>query len=304
MSPEDLLDAVAPLLRVRPVLEDFCQFGGAWRSCHPRAGKGRAQFHIVTRGICVIERRGAEDLQLSVGDVLLLPHGDGHIVRSRAGGMSRPIVTKFRNAIRLKTTVGAKPDTELICGQLLFAADNENALVTALPGVILIPTLGNPLLERFRSILMYIRDELDAEHLGSTLIASNLASALLVMILRLHLERTPVQGSVLSLLQNRSTAKVVLAVLREPARNWTLDDMAAAGFTTRATLVRTFRKACGLAPMAYINRLRLDLAHQALVGTDDSISTIAAAVGYRSESSLSRAFLRRFGVRPGAVRVR
>jgi AraC family transcriptional activator of mtrCDE len=54
--------------------------------------------------------------------------------------------------------------------------------------------------------------------------------------------------------------------------------------------------------MTYLAGLRLDLARQRLAGTDDPISEVAASVGYQSEGALSKAFLRKFGVRPGAVR--
>jgi AraC family transcriptional regulator, activator of mtrCDE len=86
------------------------------------------------------------------------------------------------------------------------------------------------------------------------------------------------------------------------ARAASLDEMAVVGITLRATLVRAFRHACGLAPIAYLARLRLDLARQRLAGTNDPISEVAASIGYKSEATLSKAFLRMFGIRPGAVR--
>jgi AraC family transcriptional activator of mtrCDE len=242
------------------------------------------------------------EIRLEAGDVLLLPHGDRHVVSSRIDGAPGSITTEFRNAIRAKSTVGVEPDTELVCGTLLFETGEDNALVAALPETIVIRTLDEPLLERFRRLLTDVRDELDAGRPGSNLIATNLASALFSMMLRLHLDQVPERGSVLSLLQDRFTAKVVRAMLKEPAKDWTLDDMAAAGVTSRATLVRAFQRACGSAPMTYLSGLRLDLARQRLAGTNDPISEVATSVGYQSEAALSKAFLRRFGVRPGAVR--
>ena len=48
--------------------------------------------------------------------------------------------------------------------------------------------------------------------------------------------------------------------------------------------------------------LRLGLArHKLLIGTD-SLAEISAAVGYQSESAFSRAFQRRYGMRPGETR--
>ena len=44
------------------------------------------------------------------------------------------------------------------------------------------------------------------------------------------------------------------------------------------------------------------MARQLLLAGHDPIGQIAADVGYQSEAALSRAFLRRFGVRPGRLR--
>jgi AraC family transcriptional activator of mtrCDE len=133
-------------------------------------------------------------------------------------------------------------------------------------------------------------------------IATDLASALLIMMLRGHLEAEPPAAGLLSLLGQKMTAQVVFAMLRDPQRDWGLDELAEVGVTSRATLVRAFRKASELAPLAFLTELRLGLARQRLLAGDEPIARIAEQVGYQSEAALSRAFQRRFGVRPGALR--
>ena len=44
------------------------------------------------------------------------------MLRSHIGGAPVEIATEFRNAILRKTTFGAKADTEMICGRLMFGA--------------------------------------------------------------------------------------------------------------------------------------------------------------------------------------
>jgi AraC family transcriptional activator of mtrCDE len=44
--PEDPLSSLAPLLRVRLVLDDLCRFGGVWGSPHEAEGPGCAHFQI------------------------------------------------------------------------------------------------------------------------------------------------------------------------------------------------------------------------------------------------------------------
>src|SRR5579864_4750835 len=116
----DLFSALAPLLKVRPVLDDLCRFGGTWEAPHAQAGDGSAYFHIVTRGTCRVETDETGVITLGAGDVLLLPHGVRHVVLSRRKGAAGRVKTEFRNAIRAKSIAGVEADTELICGRLWF----------------------------------------------------------------------------------------------------------------------------------------------------------------------------------------
>jgi AraC family transcriptional activator of mtrCDE len=150
--------------------------------------------------------------------------------------------------------------------------------------------------------MLSIRDELDGARLGAFAIATDLASALFVMMLRTHLEASVPAEGVLRLFNQRMTAQAVLAMMHDPVRAWTLDDLAQTAAASRATLVRAFRKATGMAPLAFLTDLRLGLARQRLGRDAASMGQIAAEVGYQSEAAFSRAFLRKYGVRPGKLR--
>ncbi len=299
----ELIEAMIPLLRIQPVFEDFCRFGGSWESPHAPNGRGWAQFHIVTRGSCRIERPGLDDLTLEAGDILLLPHGDSHVVRSRLQGVMRPVNTEMRNGIRRRLTSEPLQDTELMCGRFLFEAPQDNPLLTSLPNEILLRSTSEPLLERFRRLLFDIRDELDGGKPGAEIIAADFARALFVMMLRDYLAEAPVEDGMVSLLRDRTTARVVLALLKDLSRDWTLDEMADVGVTSRATLIRAFRRHADTAPMTFLSELRLSTARRRLAGTQEPVASIAADVGYATESALSKAILRQYGVRPGALRI-
>lgn len=299
----DLITAMIPLLKIQPVFEDFCRFGGTWESPHAPNGRGWAQFHIVTRGSCLIERPGLGELALNAGDILLLPHGDSHVVRSRLRGVRRPIHTEMRNGIRQRSTAEPVLDTELLCGRFLFEAADDNPLVASLPDEIVIRSITEPLLDRFRRLLFDIRDELDGGKPGAETIAADFARALFVMMLRDYLAEAPVEDGTVSLLRDRATARVVLALLNDLKRDWTIDEMAAVAITSRATLTRAFKRLADTAPMAFLSELRLATARRRLAGTLDPIAQVAADVGYATESALSKAIMRRYGTRPGALRI-
>ena len=300
---DDALSGLAPLLRVRPELEDFCRFGGAWTSSHTAEPAGWAHFHIVTKGSAELTLAGFGPLRLEAGDILLLPHGDAHAVGAPgAVGRGGPVATEYRNALRVKTSIGVEPDTELICGRLHFEAAPQSLIVAALPGVVVLRVGERPLASRFHPIMLGIRDELDGARPGARAIAKDLASALFVMMLRAHLEASAPAEGLIRLLSQRMTAQAVLAMVRDPLRAWTLDDLAQTVASSRATLVRAFRKATGVSPLAFLTDLRLGLARRHLGSGAASIGQIAAEAGYQSEASFSRAFVRKYGVRPGKLR--
>lgn len=302
---DDPLSTLAPLLRVRPVLDDLCRFGGDFASPHDAGGAGWAHFHIVTQGKCLIERMGYGPLLLEAGDVLLLPHGDPHVVRASAAGAAlgrNGMRTEYRNSIRVKQSVGVEQNVELICGRLHFEAAPESLLMSVLPDVVVLHGAERPGPVRLRMLLEGIHEELDADAPGAAAIATDLASALFVMLLRAHLEAAGTSSGVLRLLAQRGTMRALLAMVRDPARDWTLEQLAGQAAMSRATLVRAFRTAAGVPPLAFLADLRLGLARQRLQRSHGSIGEIAADVGYQSEAAFSRAMLRRYGIRPGALR--
>jgi AraC family transcriptional regulator len=63
-----------------------------------------------------------------------------------------------------------------------------------------------------------------------------------------------------------------------------------------------FTEKTGEAPGAYLRRIRMDAAAVRLRWTDETVSRIAAAVGYSSHPSFTKAFTNRFGVSPVAFR--
>jgi transcriptional regulator GlxA family with amidase domain len=75
------------------------------------------------------------------------------------------------------------------------------------------------------------------------------------------------------------------------------------GFSARA-LNQGFKEAFGQTVFAYVTDLRLDAADALLRTSQVPLKVVAHRLGYASVSHFSRAYIRRFGGRPGAVRPR
>jgi transcriptional regulator GlxA family with amidase domain len=65
---------------------------------------------------------------------------------------------------------------------------------------------------------------------------------------------------------------------------------------------RRFKAAFAASPGEYVERLRLDEARRRLLGSSESVESIAASVGYASGDAFRKAFERQFGVAPTTYR--
>ncbi len=306
MKEAEIFAALAPLIRVRPELQNICRFGAQWAAPHLPEPEGWAPFHIVTAGTCLLETPGAAPLTLRAGDIALLPHGGPHTVMAlrEATGPVTPVRSLPRSfdSIAVKTNVTGAGDTALVCGRFHFDQVNHNTVLAALPGVIVVPASGGADARRISGMIAMMQSELEEDRPGAAAVATSLALAVMVVVLRTHLAAAAHQHGVLALLIRQQTAKALLNMLNDPGRPWSLDELAGCANTSRATLVRQFQAAVGMAPTAYLAELRLTLARGRIRASRAPLAVIAENVGYQSETAFTRAYQRQFGVAPSGDR--
>jgi AraC-like DNA-binding protein len=87
-----------------------------------------------------------------------------------------------------------------------------------------------------------------------------------------------------------------------PGDAWTVGQLARRVGLSRTVFADHFQKLVGATPMAYLRALRLELAARWLLEGRLSVAEVAAEVGYSSVSAFHRAFLKREGERPAALR--
>jgi AraC family transcriptional activator of mtrCDE len=303
----DALSGLTAFLRVRPELDYVCRFGAAWASPHPFERDAWAPFHIVTKGSCVLHlTEPGRSVPLEAGDVAVLPHGSAHVMHApaTAPGDRGPFNIQgcSTGTIPVRSNTDAPPESELICGRLRFEHAGENLVLAALPDAIVIRAAEGRDARSLRCLIALLKLELDAARVGAAAIAADLATALLIMVVRAHLESEHASDSLLALLGHPQAGRAVAAMLDEPGRAWSLDELATLSNASRASLVRIFNRTARKAPLAFLSELRLELARRKLEGSARPLAGIAAEVGYRSESAFSRAFQLRYGMRPGEAR--
>jgi transcriptional regulator GlxA family with amidase domain len=96
--------------------------------------------------------------------------------------------------------------------------------------------------------------------------------------------------------------RAMRAVQAEPARRFSVRELAKLAGASRASFARLFQRATGMSPQRWLTAQRLERAAQLLHNSDATLAEIAVQVGYVSEFAFSRAFKRRHGVAPARYR--
>ena len=94
----------------------------------------------------------------------------------------------------------------------------------------------------------------------------------------------------------------ILALHRQPGREWTVAQLAAECHISRSVFARRFETTIGVPPLRYATELRMRLAAQLLTHERVSIDVVARRLSYTSQAAFSRAFKRVIGKPPGACR--
>ena len=88
------------------------------------------------------------------------------------------------------------------------------------------------------------------------------------------------------------------------ARQWTLTDLAGESHLTARHLVRLFKDATGLPPMAYLAQVRAEHAAVLLLHSDEPITGIGRAVGWPDQNYFARRFKAHYGLSATTYRKR
>lgn len=99
-----------------------------------------------------------------------------------------------------------------------------------------------------------------------------------------------------------AVAAAVEMLEEAPERQWRLDELADAVGLDPAYLSRLFRRHIGLAPMAYLARVRAETAAALLTRTDDPTALIGRQVGWPDPTYFARRFRALTGLTPTAYR--
>jgi AraC-like DNA-binding protein len=257
--------------------------------------------HAVIQGrmwLWLEDQRSA--LELAPGDVALVRGGPDHFIADKPGAAClSPEQFQARHADDGNaSTSGANV---FLCGAYVLSGDIGKGLLEALPPFL---TMSAAASDPLHDVIGLLSSELAIAAPGQQTVLDRLLDVLLVLAMRASFQRSEHAPRWYQASTDPRLAPALSAMHADPARAWTVPELAATSGLSRAAFARIFQVALGQAPMQYLTDWRMTLARDHLRAGELTLAQIGARTGYASPYAFAAAFRRHHGVPPGQWRQR
>lgn len=294
-EPVDPLADVVALLQPAARATKVVLGAGPWQV--RRSDFGQPFYCAVLEGGCRMAVDGHEPVELQAGDFALIPAVWGVTVSSleASQGPDMPPVALGEGRFRIGRLDGPA-DLRMLAGHCTFGSPDAALLVSLLPQFVHVR--GEP---RLATLMQLVGDETREQRPAREEVLARLLEVLLIEAFRSMAGPAACADALPGLprgLADERLAVALRAMHGEPARAWTVPELAKEAALSRTTFFERFSRALGVAPMEYLLGWRMALAKEHLRRGATSVAAIAERVGYSSASTFSVAFSRHVGMPP------
>jgi AraC-like DNA-binding protein len=258
---------------------------------------GIGTVHIIEQGelrLKIDSDKRAKGLRR--GDVILLPRGDAHHVTSTQH-QARPGIDD-----RADGDPPAAEAARWLCGTFTIGDPHASHLLASLPAMIILRGVRDQALEWFDVCRRMLLFEMHSPSQGSVVMVARILDLLFIQILRAWAAGPDAEPNWLAGALDPQIGPALAAIHSEPARDWSVEDLARACNLSRSVFAERFHARVGKPPASYLAHVRLDAAATMLRETPIHVTAVAQKVGYTSEAAFSRAFKQRYGEPPARWR--
>ena len=262
----------------------------------------RVSVHAIVAGEAHLWADAPEvATRLAPGDIVLVRESQRHHMAHLPGAACIPFGDlPLDPTARRRFVAGDGPATVFFCGAYDFEGDLCRPTLDALPPTFrLRPAPGSTL----RATMDLLGREMLHDAPGQQALLDRLLDVALVQVLREHF--TAADASAPPWFRASGDPHVgaaLRAMHAEPARQWTVADLASEATLSRSAFARRFTEQLGVGPLAYLTEWRMALARERLRDSDERLAAIARSLGYTSEFAFAAAFKRHHRSAPGRWR--
>ncbi|PAY05833.1 AraC family transcriptional regulator [Bradyrhizobium sp. UFLA03-84] len=302
----DWLSRLFEMMPVRGRLDIRCSYSVPWRIEQGPGATNEIPYHAVLAGSAILDDpAGGQPLLLKTGDILLLPGNPRHVMHDGSGAAPLPPRNRAAQNFTISENLGSDERLDLLCGHFAIAPPHDRLLRSYLPPRLVVhagPRIGKGTAAQLAGLVALMRSETADDHLGGRAMLNALSTAMFALALRLASETGAAPRGLLALVGDPRIAPAVAAMFNDPARAWSLPELARLCNMSRATLARQFQDKLGRSASDLLTDIRMTLAANELRSSSLSTGAVAEMAGYQSEAAFQRAFKSHMGVTPAQWR--
>ncbi len=298
---QDALSQALGLLDVKPQFAGALSASGSWAVDFDAPED--IKFFAVGRGSCFLSLDNMGPLPLRQGDIFLMR--EPQPFRLYSDPDAEPVDAKdvFAGSDRGIARLGEPPDVVILGGHLELGTLGSKLLLAALPAVSLVKGEEKAAM-RVNWLIEEFVEEVGSESPGSEIACLHLLHLIFLWLLRsLQGDLSALGPSWLRAIFDPRIGPVVQAMHSDPARSWSLEELAAKAAMSRTSFAVRFSEVAGMSPMNYLTDWRMRQAERTLRQKNASLAEVAASAGYKSEAAFSTAFKRTMGRSPVRPRI-
>jgi len=238
-----VLSDILSKVKVNSVVYFKSDFSEPWGMEIP---KGEfAQFHIVTKGQCILKTNG-KLIKLFTGDIVVFPLGSGHWIADNEMSKRHKGEEVLESILSGNSIFeGNMLSTTLVCGHFEFDRRLDHPFIKELPSIIHINDTDLRQFSWLKNITDLIIEETDNERAGSSIILNKLGEILFVHTLRAYIEKNESINGFIAAIRDTRISKVLKEIHASPKYDWKIEELAKVAAMSRTSFSNRFKALTG-----------------------------------------------------------
>jgi hypothetical protein len=194
----DVLSEVLKVVRLQGALFYNGEFSSPWSvyAAHPRAlaryfapdSEHVIEYHLLTEGRASVRLENGGRLALAAGDIVMIPHGDPHIVENGPASMtvddSDNLPEVLSQGLKLRRLGGGGEVTRFVCGYMACEPRLSQVFLSGLPPVFKVNIRKEASGRWLEDSIRFSVNQADTPHAGGDAVLARLSEVLFVETLR------------------------------------------------------------------------------------------------------------------------
>jgi AraC-like DNA-binding protein len=260
-------------------------------------------FHYVKRGFVELLPENEKPLMVEAGEIAICFGGAAHQISQQANQLAIPVESILMNGHNpFKPNESNKArSTSVMCGVFMMRNVALNPMFASLPTILHVSASRTNTLHYSPEVLNWIDREIQ-QKVQCTFVIERLLELLCAEVLRTHLDSASPDSKWFYAMRDPVVGRALSMIHAQPGEDWSVSRLAEGVAMSPSRFAARFSTALGDSPMAYLTKWRMNIAARRLSESQQTVSEVAADLGYENTAAFGRTFKRYLGLPPATWR--